>query len=139
MALWSSMQFSLRILRKHWKLTSIAVFSLAIAMAAGTAGFSIFNALLLRPPAVASPEQLLSLYTNTPTEQFSGTNYDDYKYYRDNNHVFSDVLAFPYSVQLRPIVFNGRLKSGLMNGVSDNYFSVLGVQPMLGRLFTRGD
>jgi hypothetical protein len=46
----SSIRFSLRILRKHWKLTSIGVFSLAIAMAGGTVGFSVFNTLLLRPP-----------------------------------------------------------------------------------------
>jgi predicted permease len=138
MALWSSIRFSLRILRKHWKLTSIAIFSLAIAMGAGAAGFSIFNALLLRPPAVPAPEQLASVYTTTPTEEFSGTNYDDYKYYRDNNHVFSDVLAFPYSIAVRPISYNGRSKSGLMNAVSDNYFSVLGIQPILGRVFPRG-
>src|SRR5580692_5455989 len=134
MAWWSSMRFSLRILKKHWKLTSIAIFSLAIAMGAGAAGFSIFNALLLRPPAVPAPEQLASVYTTTPTEEFSG-NYDDYKYYRDNNHVFSDVLAFPYSIAVRPISYNGRSKSGLMNAVSDNYFSVLGVKPILGRFF----
>ncbi len=139
MALWSSIRFSLRILRKHWKLTSIAVFSLAIAMAGGAVGFSIFNTLLLRPPAVAAPEQLASVYTTTPTEEFSGTNYDDYKYYRDNNHVFSDVLAFPYSVAVRPISYDGRIKSGLMNAVSDNYFSVLGIQPILGRVFARGE
>lgn len=139
MALWSSIRFSLRILKKHWKLTSIAIFSLAIAMAAGAVGFSIFNALLLRPPAVPSPEQLMSVYTRTPTEEFSGTNYEDYKFYRDNNHVFSDVLAFPYSVSLRPISYNGRLRSGLVNAISDNYFSVLGVQPILGRMFARGD
>jgi predicted permease len=138
MALWSSIRFSLRILRKHWKLTSIAIFSLAIAMGAGAAGFSIFNALLLRPPAVPAPEQLASVYTTTPTEEFSGTNYDDYKYYRDNNHVFSDVLAFPYSIAVRPISYNGHSKSGLMNAVSDNYFSVLGIQPILGRVFPRG-
>ena len=138
MALWSSIRFSLRILRKHWKLTSIAIFSLAIAMGAGAAGFSIFNALLLRPPAVPAPEQLASVYTTTPTEEFGGTNYDDYKYYRDNNHAFSDVLAFPYSIAVRPISYNGRSKSGLMNAVSDNYFSVLGIQPILGRVFQRG-
>jgi macrolide transport system ATP-binding/permease protein len=139
MALWSGIRFSLRILRKHWKLTSIAVFSLAIAMAAGAVGFSVFNALLLRPPAVPAPEQLLSVYASTPTEEFSGANYDDYKYYRDNNHVFSDVLAFPYSVSVRPLTYEGRIKSGLTNAVSDNYFSLLGVQPILGRLFTRGE
>ena len=139
MAFWSSIRFSLRILKKHWKLTSIAIFSLAIAMAAGAIGFSIFNALLLRPPAVPAPEQLVSIYTSTPTEEFNGTNYYDYKYYRDNNHVFSDVLAFPYSVSVRPITYEGHLKSGLTNAVSDNYFSVLGVQPILGRLFARGE
>jgi predicted permease len=139
MAFWSSIRFSLRILSKHWKLTSIAVFSLAIAMAAGAVGFSVFNTLLLRPPAVPSPEQLVSIYTTTPTEEFSGTNYDDYKYYRDNNHAFSDVLAFPYSIAVRPISYEGRIKSGLMNAVSDNYFSVLGVRPLLGRVFARGE
>jgi predicted permease len=139
MALWSSLRFSLRILRKHWKLTCIAVFSLAIAMAAGAVGFSVFNALLLRPPAVSSPEQLVSVYATTPTEEFSGTNYDDYKYYRDNSRVFSDVLAFPYSIAVRPISYQGHIKSGLMNAVSDNYFSVLGVRPVLGRVFARGE
>jgi predicted permease len=139
MAIGSSIRFSLRILRKHWKLTFIAVFSLAIAMAAGAVGFSVFNALLLRPPAVPAPQQLLSVYVSTPTEEFSGTNYDDYKYYRDNNHVFSDVLAFPYSIAVRPITYGGRAKSGLMNAVSDNYFSALGVRPVLGRFFERGE
>ena len=139
MALWSSMRFSLRILRKHWRLTSIAIFSQAIAMAAGAVGFSIFNTLLLRPPAVRAPEQLASVYTTTPTEEFSGTNYDDYTYYRDNNHVFSDVSAFPYSISMVSIRYEHRTKSGLINAVSDNYFSVLGVQPILGRVFARGE
>jgi macrolide transport system ATP-binding/permease protein len=139
MAFWSSIRFSLRILRKHWKLTSIAIFSLAIAMAAGAVGFSVFNTLLLRPPAVLAPQQLVSVYTTTPTEEFSGANYDDYKLYRDNNHVFSDVLAFPYSIAVRPISYEGRRRSGLMNAVSDNYFSVLGVRPVLGRFFARGE
>jgi macrolide transport system ATP-binding/permease protein len=139
MALWCSIRFSLRILRKHWRLTSIAVFSLAIAMAAGTVGFSVFNALLLRPPAVPEPQKLASIYASTPTEEFSGASYDDYKYYRDNNHVFSDILAFPYSIALRPISYEGRVKSGLMNAVSDNYFSALGIKPIMGRAFARGE
>src|SRR5580692_7803873 len=139
MALWSGMRFSLRILRKRWRLTSIAIFSLAIAMAASAVGFSIFNTLLLRPPAVPAPEQLASVYTTTPTEEFSGTSYEDYKYYRDNNHVFSDVLAFPYSISVTPVSVEHKTKPALINAVSDNYFSVLSVRPILGRTFTRGD
>lgn len=139
MAFWSSLRFSLRILRKHWKLTSIAVFSLAIAMAAGAVGFSVFNTLLLRPPAVAAPGQLLTIYSATPSEEFGGLCYDDYRYFRDNNQVFSGAMAFPYSISITPIISNGRSKDGLVNAVSDTFFSVLGVQPMLGRVFEKGD
>jgi predicted permease len=139
MPLWSNIRFSTRILKKNWKLTSIAVFSLAIAMAAGTVGFSVFNALLLRPPAVLAPDRLLTVYSSTPTEEFSGFCYDDYTFYRDHNEVFSQLMAFPYSISMQPLVYGQRSKSGLTNAVSDTYFSVLGVPPLLGRVFTRGD
>src|SRR6516225_11158387 len=139
MPLWSNIRFSLRILKKHWKLTCIAVSSLAIAMAAGTVGFSVFNALLLKPPAVVAPDRLLTVYSSTPTEEFNGICYDDYTFYRDNNGAFSSLMAFPYSITLNPIVFDQRTKAGLVNAVSDTYFSVLGVPPMLGRVFARGD
>ena len=139
MALWSSIRFSLRILRKHWKLTSIAVFSMALAMAAATAGFSVFNALLLRPPAVLAPDRLVTVYSSAPTEEFSGFCYDDYTFYRDHNGVFSELMAFPYSISMVPILYDRRTKAGLINAVSDTYFSVLGVQPLLGRAFARGD
>ena len=139
MAIWSSIRFSLRILKKHWKLTLIAVSSLAMAMAAGTIGFSVFNALLLRPPAVLAPDQLLTVYSSTPTEEFSGFCYEDYTFYRDHNEVFSSLMAFPYSISMQPIAFGQRTKSGLINAVSDTYFSVLGVPPLLGRGFARGD
>lgn len=139
MAFWPSVRFSARILRKHWKLTSIAVFSLAIAMAAGAVGFSVFNTLLLRPPVVLAPDRLLTVYSSAPTEEFSGVCYDDYKFYRDNNQIFSGLMAFPYSITVNPIVYGHRSKAGLINAVSDTYFSVLGVEPLLGRVFTRGD
>lgn len=45
--------FAARILVKYWKLTAVAVISLALGMAASVAGLSLFNALLLRPPAAA--------------------------------------------------------------------------------------
>jgi len=139
MARWSSISFSLRILKKHWKLTLIAVSSLAMAMASGTVGFSVFNALLLRPPAVLAPDQLLTVYSSAPTEEFSGFCYDDYTFYRDHNEVFSSLMAFPYSISMSPVVYEGRTKAGLSNAVSDTYFSVLGVPPLLGRGFARGD
>jgi macrolide transport system ATP-binding/permease protein len=134
-----SIRFSLRILRKHAKLVCIAVFSLAIGLAAASVGLSTFHALLLRPPAVVDPGRLLTVYTVTPTEPFSQLSYPDYRFYRDNNSVFSGLAAIPFSVGLRTIIFEHREKRGLINAVSDNYFSVLGVQPFMGRWFAAGD
>ena len=139
MAQLPSIRFSLRILRKHAKLACIAVFSLAIGLAAASAGLSAFHALLLRPPAVVDPNRLLTLYTVTPNEPFSEISYPDYRYYRDKNNVFSGLGAIPFSINLRTIIFEQREKGGLVNAVSDNYFAVLGVQPFLGRWFAAGD
>jgi macrolide transport system ATP-binding/permease protein len=134
-----SVRFSLRILRKHAKLACIAIFSLAIGMAAASAGLSTFNALLVRPPAVADRDRLLTVYTVTLNEPFSQVSYPDYKYYRDNNSVFSGLCAIPFTINLQTIIFEHRERSGIINAVSDNYFSVLGVQPLLGRWFSSGD
>src|ERR1700733_4232982 len=105
---------SLRILRKHAKLACIAVFSLAIGLAAASAGLSTFHALLLRPPAVVNPNRLLTLYTVTPNEPFRQVSYPDYRYYRDNNSVFSGLCAIPLSISLQTIIFEKRGKSGLI-------------------------
>jgi predicted permease len=134
-----SIRFSLRILRKHAKLACIAVFSLAIGLAAASVGLSTFHALLLRPPAVVDPNRLLTVYTVTSNEPFNQVSYPDYRYYRDNNSVFSGLCAIPFSIGLQTIIFEHREKRGLINAVSDNYFSVLGVQPLLGRWFAAGD
>ena len=115
------------------------MFSLAIGLAAASAGLSTFHALLLRPPAVPDPDRLLTVYTVTPSEPFGQVSYPDYRYYRDNNSVFSGLCAIPFSIGLQTILFEHREKHGLINAVSANYFSVLGVQPFLGRWFGAGD
>jgi hypothetical protein len=61
MAIFPNIRFSLRILRKHAKLACIAVFSLAIGIAAASTGLSAYNALLVRPPAVPQPPRLLTV------------------------------------------------------------------------------
>jgi predicted permease len=139
MALFSSIRFSIRILRKHAKLSCIAVFSLAIGMAAASVGLSTYNAMLVRPPAVPNSNRLLTIYTVSPQNPFNQVSYPDYQFYRDNNGVFSGLCAMPFSISMQTIIFEHRQRNGLINSVSDNYFSVLGVQPFLGNFFTRGD
>jgi predicted permease len=134
-----NLRFSLRILRKHAKLSCIAILSLAIGMAAASVGLSTFNALLVQPPAVPEPNRLLTIYTVTPESPFNQLSYPDYLYYRDNNQVFSGLSAMPFSITMQTLTFDKHEKNGLLNNVSDNYFSVLGVQPLLGRWFAPGE
>ncbi len=130
---------STRILLKHWKLTAIAVFSLSIAMALGVISLSVSNTFLLLPPAAPNPDQLVKIYTRTPTDPAGSVSYPDYRYYRENNHVFTDIAAVPNSIQVSNNFDGKRQVKVVARPVSDNYFAVMGLRPYLGRLFAPGD
>ena len=130
---------STRILLKHWKLTAIAVFSLSIAMALGVISLSVSNTFLLLPPAAPEPDRLVKIYTRTPTEAIGAVSYPDYKYYRENNRVFTDIAASPNSIGVNSSLDGGREIKVVTRPVSDNYFAVMGLRPYLGRLFAPGD
>ena len=139
MPLSSAIPPSLRILLKNWKLASIAIVSLAIALALGIIAFGMFDAALLRPPAARDPGQLVNIYTSPKPGAFEHTSYADYVYLRDHNDVFSGLAAFPYGVSKGFISIGDRDEMAMTNAVSDNYFEVMGIKPAIGRLFSRGD
>ena len=89
---------SLRILRKHWKLAAIAVFSLSIAMALGVITLSISNTFLFLPPAAAEPDRLVAIYSRADSSAVDEISYPDFQYYRKNNRVFTDIAAAPNSI-----------------------------------------
>jgi len=130
---------STRILLKHWKLTAIAVFSLSIAMALGVISLSISNTFLLLPPAAPDAERLVKIYSRTPTRAIDSVSYPDYKYYRENNHVFTDIAAMPNRIQVNTSNDGKREIKVVARPVSDNYFAVMGLRAYLGRLFAPGD
>jgi predicted permease len=127
-------QYGFRMLRRSPAFTAIAATSLALGIGANTAIFSLINAVLLRPIPVAEPVRLLSVFTtdqrNPGNLPLSHLNYKDL---RDQNDVFSAMGAFTFA-QLN--WSTGRESEQVpAQVVSGNYFSVLGVQPMLGRGF----
>jgi predicted permease len=130
---------ALRILLKNWRLASIAILSLAIALALGIVAFGMFDAALLRPPSARDPGRLVNIYTSPKPETFEHTSYADYVYLRDHNDVFSGLAAFPYGVSKGFISIGDRDEMAMTNAVSDNYFEVMGINPAIGRLFSRGD
>jgi hypothetical protein len=136
---------SFRILRKNWQLTAVAVFSLAIAMALGVICCSLANTSLLAPPVGVAPGRLVNIYLRSPGEAVGSISYPDYQYYRHHNRVFSGVAALAEDVGVIRVGFGapGQSPKPLVtvaeNPVSNNYFSVLGIHPFLGRLFSPGD
>ena len=130
---------SLRILRKHWKLTAIAVFSLSIAMALGVVSLSFTNTLLLLPPAASQPERLVAIASHSVEEAVGQISYPDYKYFREHNHVFADIAAAPNSFSVNAGNDGTREVKVVSRPVSENYFEVLGIHPYLGRFFSPGD
>ena len=129
-----------RVLRKHWQLTAIAVFSLSVAMALVIVSLSITNTALLLPPAAPNPDRLVTIYNHTPEKDVEQISYPDFQYLRQNNHVFTDVAAAPNSIGLLiDQNFNGREARVMMRPVSANYFDVMGIRPFLGRYFSEKD
>ena len=143
--LWKDITFGLRMLAKSPGFTAIAVITLALGIGANTAIFSLLNQVLLRQLPVKSPSELVILRAPGPatghtssdgdsTESFS---YPMYKGLRDNNSVFSGILArYTFSAS---VASHGQTDRATGELVSGNYFDVLGVQPAVGRVFTQDD
>lgn len=125
---------------RYWKLTAISAFSLTVAMALGVIGLSVSNTILVLPPAAPAPERLVMIYSRSPGTAIDQISYPDFEYFRDHNHVFTDVAAAPNSIGLDDdLGFEGRDVKVVSRSVSENYFAVMGIRPYLGRLFSRGD
>jgi len=122
-------------LRKSPGFTAVAVLTLALGIGANTALFSVINAVLFRPLPVAAPHELIDVYNSSPDEMLSHLPlaYPDYADFRDNSKTLSGLLGFaPNALALDR---NGESEMVTAEGVTSNYFDVLGVQPVLGRSF----
>ncbi|PYU08811.1 MAG: multidrug ABC transporter substrate-binding protein, partial [Acidobacteria bacterium] len=121
--------------------TAVAVLTLALGIGANTAIFTLLDQVLLRLLPVKDPQQLILL---TMRGRHYGSNWGGnaishpmFRDFRDHNEVFSDMFCrFPYSASL---TFGGQAELVQLEMVSGTYFSVLGVRPFLGRLFTPDD
>jgi predicted permease len=138
-----------RLLRRNPGFTLVAVLTLALGIGANTAIFSLINALMLRPLAVGSAQQLRFFGTalatgstgftpNGPTTLFS---YQFFRDFRRDNRVFDDVAAIGsilYTTNGRVAGASGFEKLNV-ELVSGSYFHTLDVNAALGRVLTDGD
>ena len=128
------LRYGLRILRKNPGFTLAAVLSLALGIGANLTIFSFVDAFFLRPIPAREPEQLVTVEASRNGRWNASYAYPDYTHYRDHSKSF-EALAAHYSTAPLNLVINGdaRMANGAV--VSANYFSMLGIQPRLGRFF----
>ncbi len=131
---WKDLRYAFRMLFKSPGFTLVAVLALGLGIGANTAIFSVFNGMLWRPLPVKNPKQLVVVASKTRDFQFPiNLSYADFQDYRELKNVFSDLVVYAPS----PVNFGaeGRPERAWADIVSGNYFSALGIEPVLGRTF----
>ncbi|MFZ0420919.1 MAG: ABC transporter permease [Candidatus Sulfotelmatobacter sp.] len=124
-ALLRNLRFGVRMLGKNPGFTFAAVITLAVGIAANTAIFTVTNALLLRPFPYHDPDQLVSLHGRTLLR---------YELVRDANRSFQSVAV--WANDNLDLTGSGEPLQVPVARISPSFFSMLGVQPELGRIFT---
>ncbi len=134
--------FTLRTLRRNVGFTFLVVGALAIGIGANTAIFGMIDAVFVRGLPVPHPEALVAVGDPTRVNSHSsGSPRTDmlsapvYRAVRDNNTVFTGVLASGKTDRLDVRIGGGELEHPRGRFVSGNYFSVLGISAAIGRVF----
>jgi predicted permease len=128
-----NLTFAFRRLRSTPGFTVASIVTLALGIGANTTIFSLVNAVVFRPFGVERQNELVSFNMSTSKAQFPTLSYPNYKDYRDRNTVLSGLAMYrtiPMSIS-RTGAKNVRLWG---YEVSGNYFDMLGVQPIRGRV-----
>lgn len=132
------LRYALRTLRKSPGFTAAAVTTLALAIGANTAMFSVVNAVLLRPLPYQAPERLAMLWTESPSENLreGRSGYWNVEAWRQSKS-FADMAAFDgVAVTLTTADKAERIT---VARITPNFLPLLGIQPAEGRLFSAAE
>jgi predicted permease len=136
--MFQDLRYGARMLLKHKGFTSVAVLSLALGIGANTAIFSLIDAVLLKLLPVGRPEQLYFVNNVGPHRLGGGAPpYPCFERFRERNQSFTGLAAFTRR-DLR-VRIDGQREEVTGQFVSGNYFSLLGVSPLLGRALSPAD
>jgi len=128
-------KFAFRQLFKAPAFTISAITVLALGIGVNTAVFTLVNRLFFAPPAYAKPHEMVQIFSQDKKDpkKFRGFSYPTYLDIREQNTVFSDVMAF--NLALIGLGQKGDTRRAFSAIVTSNYFSVLGVPLARGRAF----
>ncbi|MET0211618.1 MAG: ABC transporter permease, partial [Vicinamibacterales bacterium] len=129
------LRIALRSFRNAPQFTVAAVLTLALGIGANAAMFSLADATALRPPDVPRPGELVRVFTTSRDVPFGEMSYPDFLDLRAQTKTLSGLVA--YETGDFALARDPREPAQYLGGwlVTTNFFSVLGVQPALGRAF----
>jgi predicted permease len=126
-------QFGIRMMLRNPGLSVVAALTLAIGIGACATAFSWIDAILLQPlSGVAEPTRLAVLESLSPNGDMIPNSYLDFEDFRDHLKSIDSAVSHPEAFSVGPEGHGDRIWGELVSG---NYFSVLGVQPEIGRMF----
>ena len=133
--IWRDVRYGLRMLRKNPGFAAVTILTLALGIGANTAIFSVINAVLLKPSPYKDPGRLITVWSqNLPkgftTDLVSALDFADW---RAQSHVFDEMAASTDAMYT--MTGQGQPLAVTAYQFSPEVFQVLGVQPLLGRVF----
>jgi predicted permease len=131
------LKFALCQLRKSPGFACVVIFTLALGIGANTALFFIVNTVLLHPIDQPHPEELVAVDAAKPNFEHGSISWPNFLDWQRDNRSFSGLAIYHH----QGFVMTGTGESERVRGnyVSANFFSVLGVHPVLGRDFAPGE
>jgi putative ABC transport system permease protein len=133
------LRLALRLLGKARGFSAVAIVTLAVTIGVNSAIFSLLDGALLRPAVPFKPSEVVCVFTGSrdAKRSFRQFSYEEFLALRESNAVFQDTAAVSFSY-----VSIGRemeLQRSFAFLVSDNYFPLMGAQPVAGRFFTESE
>jgi hypothetical protein len=140
--LWRDARYAARGLGRSPGFAATAVLTLALGIGSTTAIFSVVYGVLLKPLPFHEPDRLVALYHLAPgvhPDSKAPQTGASYFTYRERGQVFEDIGLSYWEVLNASVVRNGEPEQVESLSITDGFLSVLGVRPVLGRLFEKGD
>ena len=136
-SLWQDLRYAARALRKNPGFAAVAILTLALGVGATTAIFTVVHAVLLRPLPFPEADRLVEVRIVGRNAAVFPLPDTDFLAWRSQNNSAEAVAV--YDSSSATLTGDGPPERLISSAVTDRFFDVLGVQPLLGRVFHEGD
>jgi predicted permease len=135
--MFQDLRYGVRMLVKNPGFTAVVVMTLALGIGVNAALFSVVNGVLLSPLPYPEPNQLVTLHQSKPNFETGAIPFPNFRDWQKENQTFTAMaISRPFGFSLIGAGEAERVNARL---ITADFFSVLGVRPVLGRTFAPGE